>query len=155
MCFLAELEEIYKLIPDDFGSTCKRCGQCCVAPPLTYLEFLYIRENVSDRLLKEALKERSSHRKDNAPPCPFLVLNTLSECGIYPFRPLVCRKVGRFDVPNIGEVCSVCLEPKYLNLSEKIKSLNEKLQLPPNLMGYKKLSKWIKRISEFGIRNSD
>jgi len=144
MCLLAQLEKIYTLIPDDFGSTCKRCGRCCIDAPLMYLEFLYIQNNISDTILKTALEQRPSHRKDNAPPCPFLTLNTIAECKIYPFRPFVCRTVGKFNVPNIGEVCSAILEPEYLKISKEIKTLNEKLQLPPNLMGYKKLSKWFK-----------
>ncbi len=144
MCLITQLENIYTLIPDDFGSTCKRCGRCCVDAPLTYLEFLYIRNNISDGLLKTASKQRPSHRKDNAPSCPFLMLNTIAGCRIYPFRPLVCRTVGRFNVPNIGEVCSACLEPEYLKFSKGVRTLNEKLQLPPNLTGYKKLSEWYK-----------
>ena len=141
---LAQLERIYNSLPDDFGSTCKRCGRCCIDVPLTYLEFLYIQNNVSYTALKNALRQRPSHRKDNAPPCPFLILKTITECGIYLFRPFVCRTVGRFNVQPLGEVCSTCLEPEYLRLSQEIRTLNEKLQAPPNLTGYKKLSRFIK-----------
>jgi len=144
MRLLTQLERIYTSLPDDFGSTCKRCGRCCVDVPLTYLEFLYIRDSLSYSDLKNALRQRTSHRKDKAPSCPFLIPNSVAECGIYSVRPFVCRMVGRFNVQPLGEVCSTCLESEYLSLSKELKALNGELQLPSNLIGYKKLSDWFK-----------
>lgn len=90
-----ELEALYAALP---ALSCPACGQCCVEPHFSLLEFAWL----IDHLLREAGEEvllplislplRESVHHPGDPACP--IQDRQGRCGSYHGRGLACRLEG-------------------------------------------------------------
>ena len=94
-------DEIYRSIPD---ITCRACGQCCVSPHMTLIEFCYLTSALLEK--PEQLAEMLSRM---VPAHPEYLGNLLcrfqtsdNRCGVYSCRPLVCRLHGHPVLKKMG-----------------------------------------------------
>lgn len=86
-------DSVYRAVPD---MGCRGCGQCCVTPHMTLIEFCYSMHFLSDKpdLLSAAISRIVSPHPDfqDQLTCRFQL--TDRRCGIHHWRPLACRLHG-------------------------------------------------------------
>lgn len=93
--------EIYAHIPQ---VGCQACGECCVTPHVTLIEFSYMMDFLldnPDHLLETLLKVVPYH--PDYPgyfKCRFQTQDNF--CSIYPHRPLACRMHGQPILEKMG-----------------------------------------------------
>ncbi|MEI6127346.1 MAG: YkgJ family cysteine cluster protein [Pseudomonadota bacterium] len=93
--------KIYRSIPE---ISCRACGQCCVSPHMTLIEFCYLMTPLLEQ--PERLAEMLSRMVPAHPEymgnliCRFQTPDSL--CGIYSCRPLVCRLHGHPVLKKMG-----------------------------------------------------
>jgi len=101
MSLACDLDELYAQIPYSYG--CKECGWlCCGHVPISGIEA----ERIPDEITA-----MSPYRDDD---CRFLVDG---KCGIYEYRPLMCRLLGA----STEVVCAYVHSDKPLDLEETTK----------------------------------
>jgi Fe-S-cluster containining protein len=86
-------DSVYRAVPD---AGCCGCGQCCVTPHVTLIEFCYSIQYLQKRpeLFSEAIARIVSSHPDyqDQRTCRFQLSD--HRCGIHPCRPLACRLHG-------------------------------------------------------------
>lgn len=94
-------EDIYKAVPD---IPCEACGQCCVSPHMTLIEFCYLMVPLSSQ--RELLQQILSRIVPAHPEyhgnmlCRFQTPD--NKCIVYERRALVCRLHGHPVLRNMG-----------------------------------------------------
>ncbi len=110
-------EEIYDKVPE---VGCRACGNCCVSPHVTLIEFCYLFKSFLDnnpekiRIFTEIMP---IHRNfEGSLYCRFQKSD--GKCGVYAHRPLVCRLHGHPALSDLGfkyhVPCPVPLEPENI-----------------------------------------
>ena len=93
--------EIYNQIPK---TGCIACGECCVTPHVTLIEFCYMMDFLSDNpdQLIETISKVVSYHPDYPGyfKCRFQTADNF--CEIYPNRPLACRMHGHPVLEKMG-----------------------------------------------------
>jgi len=93
--YFKELEGLYSKIP---GVPCTGCGNCCVTPSVTLVEFVYLMRSLIETRPTEEITELLSRKMDPHPKfagnhkCRFL--SPIGKCTVHPSRPLPCRLHG-------------------------------------------------------------
>ncbi len=95
-------DEVYRKIPE---ISCQACGQCCVSPHMTMIEFCYMVTFLRDKpdyltyIISRMVPNHSYY--PNLLTCRFQTPDNL--CSIYPNRPLACRLHGHPVMSNVNE----------------------------------------------------
>lgn len=94
-------DEIYKNIPQ---MNCAACGQCCVSPHMTLIEFCYLMTSLCDKpdqLLQILSRMVPAHPEYNGNLlCRFQTQD--NHCGVYEHRAMVCRLHGHPVLKKLG-----------------------------------------------------
>lgn len=94
-------EEIYQAIPE---IPCDACGQCCVSPHMTLIEFCYLmaplclRPDLLQQILSRIVPAHPEYHGNML--CRFQTPD--NRCGVYERRALVCRLHGHPVLRKMG-----------------------------------------------------
>ncbi len=94
-------DEIYQNVPE---MSCAACGQCCVSPHMTLIEFCYLMTSLRekpDQLLQILSRMVPAHPEYHGNLlCRFQTQD--NHCGVYEQRALVCRLHGHPVLKRLG-----------------------------------------------------
>ena len=116
----AAMDRAYSVVADKMGFVCSGCEENCCRSRFyhyTYLEYLYLLEGFNQLEPARRMSARQSAAKvrqedllkknglHNRLLCP---LNLEGRCGLYPYRPMICRLHGiphKLERPGQDLIC--------------------------------------------------
>ena len=116
----AVMDHAYSVVAEHLGFVCCGCEENCCRSRFyhyTYLEYFYLLEgfNQLEPALRVSMRRSAAnirqedpekkHGTTNRPICP---VNLEGRCGLYPYRPMICRLHGiphKLQRPGQGPLC--------------------------------------------------
>lgn len=130
--------EILKII--DQKVDCKKgCSDCCGIVPFSREEFNAIPLDKKSEIEFSNLGDQFLPMPKQGLQCPFVVNNdSEKQCGIYEYRPLMCRSFGRVEgllCPHGANIAKPLKHKHMIHLLEKLKYPKPNKELGEALRG--------------------